>query len=140
MFQSKHDLKSVLNKSFIERQEVYTKLYGVNDDVIRNTSFWRNARFGKLCSESIDLDSHSECDLERYTTLSSFEKARKGFRKFRKIDLCSEDEISIATFSQFVALKTSVVDSLKPTSHKRFDSEFRRFANFESFRLDREPS
>lgn len=96
------------------RQEAFWKLFWANDGWSRDTSYWRKAQF---CDYSY---SHGTELLGRCNVITdgvhkpfSFEEARKTFRKFKKFEINSENEISASSVSRFDAVVTFPIDSFK---------------------------
>ena len=94
--------------------ESFRKLYKVLPCGTRDTSWWRKATFGEICSEQSSILPLEQLDC--VDVLFQNQPAREAMVHFRRSTMNEKDTSSILTLSRLDAIMTSIVDRLQEAS------------------------
>lgn len=106
-----HDDPCDTSRRSKQQKEVYNKLYKLNGDGNRDTSFWRKSNYDDICEESCRgrmVRNLAEGSVE---VLFKNEAAIKALHAYQKFNTADGDRTSIMSLIRLDSIMTSAVDS-----------------------------
>ena len=106
-----------------EINTAYQRMFKMNEEGERDTSFWRTAKFSDVCNTNASEMDCPLTDVGGIDTLFGNEAARLAYKQFRKFAVNPERDATAMTIIRLDAMMTAIVDGFASVSSTGTGSE-----------------